>query len=545
MFVRSVMALAEFQSMRWVFVLRLSLVALLWLAVLAPVAAQTDTPVASSASTDPDYAPLIDSVEADYLRTTQDLTRYSVVAEFTPVAGDANATIAGTSNITYQNHTGAPLDTIYLRLYPNVAEYAEGGMTVSSVRVDGARPPRVMLSEDDTLLTIPLAQPVAKGAEVALSFRFKTVIPTDPRRSYGMFKFDTDTNTYSLAHWQPLLAGWDRDNGWNLDPISKNGDPVFTEAAVFDVSLTAPSDLIFATSGSVLQRGGNEAGQVVTHYASGPSRDFVMTASIDFKVTETTVGETTVRSFAWPGSEDGAKRVLDSGAKALKLYNELIGLYPYEELDLVQVAIGNGAGGVEFPGMVYIGADFYDVNSGNIDPSFLEFVVVHEVAHQWFYGVVGNNQYQHAFMDESLANYLSIVYFAAEYGTEAANQQANLNLRLGYFDLLFQQGDEVVDQPTDAFPSMHEYGVTIYGKGALAFLELRQTIGTDAFFAGLHRYYQDNAFTVAEPEDMKAAFEQASGQDLTDFWTHWFEEAKGAEDFDAADLAKLLREIGE
>ena len=182
--------------------------------------------------------------------------------------------------------------------------------------------------------------------------------------------------------------------------------------------------------------------------------------------------------------------MLESGAKSLQVYNELIGLYPYEELDLVQVAIGNGAGGVEFPGMVFIGASFYDVQSGNIDPNFLEFVVVHEVAHQWFYSVVGNNQYQHAFMDESLANYLSVVYFAAEYGTEDANRQANLNLRLGYFDLLFQQGDQVVDQPTDAFLEHAQYGVIIYGKGALAFMELRQTIGTDAFFAGLHQYYQ-------------------------------------------------------
>jgi hypothetical protein len=543
MFVRSVMALAEFQSMRWVFVLRLSLVAMLWLAVLAPAAAQTGTPVASSASTDPDYAPLIDSVEADYLRTTPDLTRYEFDGRFTPASEDADARIQGRLEITYRNHTGVPLDTIYFRLYPNAPEYDDGDMKIIRSTVDDASAPG-RFSLDDTLYSIPLDTPLKVGERAEVMLTFETVIPTDPRRSYGMFKYDTDTNTYSLAHWLPLLAGWDAENGWNTGPISINGDPVFTEAAVFDVDLVTPVDLVFVSSGSLIDQWSDKTSKQ-WHFASGPSRDFVMTASSDFVVTETTVGETTVRSYAWPGSEDGAKRVLDSGAKALKLYNDLIGLYPYEELDLVQVAIGNGAGGVEFPGMVYIGASFYDVNSGNIDPSFLEFVVVHEVAHQWFYGVVGNNQYQHAFMDESLANYLSIVYFAAEYGTEAANQQANLNLRLGYFDLLFQQGDKVVDQPTDAFPSMHEYGVIIYGKGALAFLELRQTIGTDAFFAGLHRYYQDNAFTVAKPEDMKAAFEQASGQDLTQFWTHWFEEAKGAEDFDATDLARLLREIGE
>ena len=144
------------------------------------------------------------------------------------------------STITYLNHTGAPLSEIYLRLYPNSAEYAEGGMTVSRIRVDGQKATGA-LGQDDTLLTIALPTPAANGATITLSFRFETTIPTDPRRSYGMFKYDTDTNTYSLAHWQPLLAGWDRVNGWNTAPVSKNGDPVFTEAAVFDVELTAPT----------------------------------------------------------------------------------------------------------------------------------------------------------------------------------------------------------------------------------------------------------------------------------------------------------------
>jgi peptidase M1-like protein len=524
--------------------LRLVLVAAFSVSQLASVAARADLPVASSASVDPDYAPLVDSVEADYLRTTTELTHYEVVAEMTPVDSQSNASITGKTTITYVNHTGAPLTEIYFRLYPNSAEYAEGRMTVSRIRVDGQKATST-LGQDDTLLSVALPNPAAVGSTIKLSFRFATTIPTDPRRSYGMFKYDSDTHTYSLAHWQPLLAGWDREHGWNTAPVSKNGDPVFTEAAVFDVTLTAPSSLIFATSGSVLDQSNGDTVTATTHYASGPSRDFVIAASTDFVVTEEIVGETTVRSFAWPGSEEGSQRVLESGAKALKLYNDLIGLYPYEELDLVQVNIGNGAGGVEFPGLVYIGASFYDLASGNVDPDFLEFVVVHEVAHQWFYNVVGNNQYQHAFMDESLANYLSIVYFADQYGAQEANKQANLNLRLGYFDLLFQQGDEVVDQPTDDFPSEHAYGVVIYGKGALAFMELRREIGTDAFFAGLQRYYRDFAFQVAEPQDMKAAFEAASGQDLTGFWSHWFDQPDGADDFDATDLARLLREIGE
>jgi aminopeptidase N len=400
------------------------------------------------------------------------------------------------------------------------------------------------LGQDDTLLTISLNHPLAVDDQITLAFSFVTTIPTDPTQSYGMFKYDTTTNTYALAHWLPLLAGWDVEAGWNTGPISVNGDPVFTEAATFDVRLEAPADLVFATSGSAIDEDTIDGDTSSIHFTSGPSRDFDMSASAAFVVTTATAGETTIRSFALPGSEDEAEVALRTAQQAVESFNSLIGEYPYEELDVMQVEVGNGAGGVEFPGMVFIGADFYDLTSDQAKsvPHLLEFIVAHEVAHQWFYNVIGNDQYMHAFMDEAMANYMTIVYFSDVYDANVANEQANYQLRSGYLDFLFKKGDQVIDQPTDAFPSMGTYGVIIYGKGALAFMELRREIGTDAFFAALQQYFRDFAYKIATPADMRGEFEQASGKDLTEFWTHWFDEADGPDDFDATDLARLLRE---
>lgn len=497
----------------------------------------------SSATDDPLYAPLTDSVEEDYLRSTRDLTLYEIQAEMTGATADAPAKITGSAQITYLNHTEEALDQLYLRLYPNVAEYAEGSLIVSDIEVDGDEASGE-LTENDTLLTTELVSPLPIGETIQIELGFVTSIPTNPSQSYGMFKYDSVYNTYSLAHWFPMLAGWDIENGWTIGPVSINGDPVFTEAAVFDVALEAPADLIFVTSGSEVE--GEQLGRQQKHFASGPSRDFVMAASEDFVISELTVDETTVRSYALTGSEEASFQVLTSGAQAIQTYSELIGAYPYEEMDLVEVNIGNGAGGVEFPGMVFIGADYYDGMGSEVDiPSLLEFIVVHEVGHQWFYGVVGNNQYQHAFLDEALVNYLSVVYFAEVYGAEKANEQANLQLRHGYFNTLFTTGDLIVDQPTDDFDTMGAYGVFVYGKGALGFMELRREIGTDAFFDGLASYYTDFAFRVAQPSDLLSAFEESSGEDLSEFWDHWFHQAAGKEDFDAADLARVLREINE
>jgi hypothetical protein len=162
---------------------RLILVAAFSVSQLASVAARSDLPVASSASINPDYAPLVDSVEADYLRATADLTQYKVAAEMTPVDSQTNARITGRSTITYVNHTGAPLTEIYFRLYPNSAEYAEGEMTVSRIRVDGQTATST-LGQDDTLLTgsRPRSRPIRAAATACSS---TTPIRTPTRSRTG------------------------------------------------------------------------------------------------------------------------------------------------------------------------------------------------------------------------------------------------------------------------------------------------------------------------------------------------------------------------
>jgi aminopeptidase N len=301
---------------------------------------------------------------------------------------------------------------------------------------------------------------------------------------------------------------------------------------------------VFATTGNEVESVPKED-LVTHHFVSGPTRDFVMAADADFQVESITVGETVVNSYFNPDDPVTGHAVLTAGAQALEVYNRLGGEYPYEELDLAQIDLGNGAGGVEFPQLVFISGDYYGAgNALSLVPGFLEFVVAHEVAHQWWYGLVGNNQYLHAFIDEGLSNYLTIVYFEEIYGEEAAQQQVNYNLKATYFTRLFNDGDEIVDQPTDDFPSQRSYGSIVYGKAALGFGEVRAAIGDEAFFNGLRGYVGEFRFKVAAPSDLKAAFESASGMNLDELWHHWFEAAEGKQDYNAADLARLLRDIG-
>jgi aminopeptidase N len=183
-------------------------------------------------------------------------------------------------------------------------------------------------------------------------------------------------------------------------------------------------------------------------------------------------------------------------------------------------------------------------NLTSVIPAFLESIVAHEVAHQWWYGLVGNNHHRHAFIDEGLTNYVSMVYFEEVYGEDEARFQLNLNLKAPYLTVLFTDGDQIVDQPTDDFSSQSAYVAAVYKKAALGFEAIRVEIGDDAFFAALQGYADDFQFEIAAPGDLKAAFEEASGQDLDELWRHWFEAAEGDQDYDAADLAELLIELG-
>jgi aminopeptidase N len=355
-----------------------------------------------------------------------------------------------------------------------------------------------------------------------------------------MFGYATAQGTFSLAaHWYPILAGYDPVAGWVLSPPSRIGDPVFSNAALYDVGLTAPAGLILATSGREVGTA-DRSGRVRHRYVTGPARDFTIVGDNDFASLSEEVDGTTLTSYFDPTRPEGGREILREAAQSLALFNDLFGAYPYVELDLVEMPL-RGAAGIEFPQLIYVDDNYYTRSAG--EPGGTASVVAHEVAHQWWYGLVGNNQYAHAFTDEGLTNYVTAVYYEKVYGPERGQQEIDRMLKAPYFALLFGAGDQIVDRPTDEFRD-GTYGVTIYCKAALGFGAIRAEIGDEAFFGALQSYAAEFQFGVATPDDLLTAFNQASGRDLSALWRHWFEAAEGRQDYDWADAMALLRELG-
>jgi hypothetical protein len=491
------------------------------LAALAPATAQpVRLPVATQ-----DLAAIKPELREEIAAVVPDgLPAYDIAVAF-PAADSAERTLHGTLSLDYTNTTGTALDALPFRLYANGPDEGHDAITIDEARV-GETAVTPEWSVENSVATITLPEPLEPADEVSLSLAFTTHVPEDERAHYGIFNYATEPGTWALAHWYPILAGRD-ESGWVLDPPSLNGDPVFSNTARYRVAVSAPESLSLITSGVVTDEETSAEGRRVTHYQAAPSRDFVMVADADMRSTTREVAGTTVTSWYEPGDEAAGEAVADWSARSLELFNDLLGDYPYQQLQVAQVEIF-GAAGVEFPQLLYIDDGYYNDDLSRPAPTSFEFTVAHEVVHQWFYNLVGNNQYAHAFIDEGLTNYLSSeIYFGRVYDEAIGEQVRQAFLDSPYETAIASGNDQVVDTPTDAFPSSSGYIMAAYSKAPLGFAAIREAIGDEAFFAGLRAYVEAFRFRIATPQDLRAALEAASGQDLTEIWTFWFESKEG------------------
>lgn len=478
-----------------------------------------------------------------------DLSTYTVDATFIPATATDFARIEGTLDLDWVNPADTPQSAIPIRLYANDPRYRDGSIEIDDVEVGGAAVEPEYSDADDIDSSIPLGEALAPQDHIEINLSFVSVIPNDIVSGYGMFNHDSPTDTYTLDHWLPLVAGYDPANGFELDPVSVNGDPVFSTISYFDVTLTTPEEMVIASTGTQSETE-IEAGKATSRYVSGPVRDFTLAISPNFQIATGEAGETEIRSYYLPGHQERGEAVRDWTVDAVELFTDLIGPYPYEQFSVIDAPIGGGAAGIEFPQIIFIGSWYYSESLDNEGiPHGQEFTLVHEVLHQWWYGMVGNNQYRHAFLDESLTNYLTTVYFERMYDENVAQQQMLLNILAPYLIFLYGVGgtnhdDEVLDTPTDDFSSELAYGVIVYDKGPLAFQAIREAMGDDAFFAAISSYFDANAFHIAQPEDLLAAFEAETDTDIGAVWENWIEEANGASDIPLEVALEILRSLG-
>jgi len=426
----------------------------------------------------------------------------------------AEQRLKGQQQVTFPNHTGVELDEIAFRLYPNLPQYG-GTMTVSEVWVNGERANATMHTED-TALAIHLPEPLAPGKSVTLDLSFDVSIPA-PEQGYVLFGLNQ--GIWSLPDAYPLLAVHGSsvglagtDDYWYEDIAPAHGDAVFAEAAFYDVTLTLPSALTLVTTGTVVSDTVTADGQRIYRISGGPLREFAFLASADYSVAETTAYGTTLRSYYLPGDEAAGEATLTIAAAALRAYEDSFGPYPFDEMAVAQAPLLHY--GMEYPGLNLIGLDLYREHRPELEDR-----VVHEIAHQWWYAQVGNDQINTPWLDEGLAEYSMAIYYQQALGEARKNTLVNQRWLVPHQVAIENQYDAIVNQPSSAFS--WDYEVIVYGKAALFFNALHQELGDEVFKAVMRAYADRYRWQIATPDDFLEVAEEVSGRDLDSLYNFW------------------------
>ena len=284
--------------------------------------------------------------------------------------------LTGTQDIEFTNAGSTPLTTVWLRLWANGPD----GCKPRRITVRVLAPARAGgLRTGCTALAVQLGAPLAPGARTTVSLRW-TVRGRPNRDRFGHFG-----STVLMGNVVPLLAVTDRNGAHWREPYVGNGESFYSLSARWEATLSLPRSLRAATTGSVVSERARGRRRTVT-LTTPQARDFGLAVG-RFRVRSRTIDGVRVRVHTGKTSRD-ARRIMRTATRSVRLLQRRLGSYGSPELDLVGIRANFG---MEYPELVFVTGD----------PG----LVAHEVAHQWWYSIVGNDQYREPWLDETFASY--------------------------------------------------------------------------------------------------------------------------------------------
>ena len=443
---------------------------------------------------------------------------------------DENKTISGQEEVLYCNNSNNAFSSIFFNLYPNAFREGATSTVVSSSNFNEAFPNGASYGsievtsvtdskgnalefklggEDENILEVVLPEPLYPDESVTVVISFSSSLPNaNHRYGYG-------ENTINIGNFYPIACVYEDGVGFFTKPYHSNGDPFYSDVANYEVELTVPNNFTVVASGARQSSSGNGA-NITYNFAGQKIRDFCIVLSEKFEMASCTVGSVTVNYYGYSGDGDLQENA-DFAGKCVETYNKLFGAYPYSVLNVVKANFVHG--GMEYPNLVLI--------SDSAREEDYNYVIAHEIAHQWWYGVVGTNQYQHAWIDEGLAEYSTYLFFEenSQYGLSYNNMISNALSNYKFFVQVYErvngQVDTSMDRALDQFATEPEYVQLTYTKGVLLFDNLRETLGERKFMKALSDLYEEYAYKNINSAEFIACFSSSAGRNLENLIKSW------------------------
>lgn len=508
------------------------------------------------------------------------LPLYDLRVLLDPVAGILEVE----EELFFTNREAEPLRELVLRVYPNVAARTKSGapkaphVAVASSGCGGAAC-EVRIDSPSVLTVVP-HDPIAPGGRLRVKLSLRGILDRiddsrtdmlsqsleallslgkEPTGDYGLLAVGDGialaANTFAVVA-RRTGAGWDRGDGNGIGDIGSD------ELAHVRAWVELPAGVEASTVGTVVGRSVRlrDGKPVQALRVAAPFvRDFAISAGVGADVATTHVGEVTVRSLFRTQDAKVGQRVLQTASQALEVFERRFGLYPYAELDGCEAALLGGAGGVEFSGLMTVASMFYHAGEGgpfeellgqmmaqqasgqDQAGSMVDFVTAHEVAHQWWHGMVGSDSREHPFVDESLAQWSTVLFFEERRSAAEALHHEHQSVKANYHMMrMLGTPDGAVDRPAAAFPNSIAYAGLVYGKGPFFFREARKLMGDEEFFGALRRYVQKWQFRTAPRDGIESELARGSKEkQLRSLAAHWLREAHGDKDLGKPEIPGL------
>ncbi len=501
-----------------------------------------------------------------FTATAQDYFQQQVDYTISVRLDDEQHVLHAKESFVYTNNSTTSLDTLWIHLWPNAyrdrntalcdqmdrtgdlslhfAPEADRGFIDSlDFNIEGNKLAWGLHLKYTDIAWLKLPAPLEQGASVTIATPFRVKIPSGRFSRLGHTK-----QAYYITQWYPKPAVFDA-TGWHAMPYLTQGE-FYSEFGSFDVTITLPTNYVVGATGKLtdsprevafmeersrLPLGAHGTKESNTIPASTPEtktirytqdrvHDFAWFADKRFIVrkssvtlaksgrkVDTWVLFTPKNALLW---SDAVNYVNES----VRLYSKWAGDYPYDACTAIDGTISAG-GGMEYPMITIIGSMDSQESLDN--------VIAHEVGHNWFYGILGSNERDHAWMDEGVNSFIELRYMRERYPasgfsigipglkklTKGITDPHRAQSELGYRLNARRNLDQALSLTSDDFTELN-YGTDVYMKTALIFDHLLAYLGEEMMDRCMHAYFEEWKFKHPQPEDMRKVFERESGKNL-------------------------------
>jgi hypothetical protein len=442
--------------------------------------------------------------------------------------------LLGEEILTFKNTSIKSVDTLFLHLYPNAfqsdstifmqeslfpdrvkkKEEFRGYMEINKINLNSEYDLTKEKIIDETIMKLPLKKPLSPQDSISLEIEFVVKLP------HILARMGYSGNKFVIGQWFPKMAVLEEDGHWSAHQYHASSE-FFADFGTYDVSITLPLEYVVGATGYLQEERINEDSSKTLVYHAEDVHDFVWVADPDYLVSKRMVDEIELVFLYQPEHKKKVKRIMDAAEFALKYYSSLFGKYRYNKFVMADAQIGFGGGAMEYPMFITISPSGISTQKIKLD----EMVLFHEIAHQWWYGMVGSNEFEEAWLDEGFAVYSERKALETKFG-ESANLVDLWGIKIGDKDLaklgyLLDPQSDITVKNSWEFQDFLSYRANVYYKASLLLQTLESLLDDEKMKELLKTYFERYKFRHPKTEDFIQLANEIGEKDLNPFFSQF------------------------